>query len=108
MADVDERTAEPVHAPGVSPGMAGSMEEPRSRDQERPRGAGWRHLAAPVTARCYVNNIWVDATVVDVNDETREIRIEWPPLVDPVELTQHHEIVDASHYRPEPALFAKS
>jgi hypothetical protein len=87
-------------------GRAGSDEEPRSLDQPQPAGGGWRQLATPLTVRCFLNNIWVDAPAIDVNDETREIRIQWPPLVDPAtELVAHHEIIDASHYQPAAGLF---
>ena len=94
-------------SPVVNTGRAGSFEEPRSIDQARPRGGGWRDLAEPVVVRCFLNNIWVDALAVDVNRETREIRIRWPPPGVPASgLGVHHEILDASHYRPVPGLFA--
>lgn len=42
------------------------------------RGDGWRSLAPPQTVRCYVASTWIDASVTEVNDETRDVRIEYP------------------------------
>lgn len=92
---------EPVMAPSTS----GSFEEPRHLEQRRPQGGGWRHLGAPVTVRAHIAEIWVDAVAVDVNDNSREIRVEWPPPDDDTDLTVHHMILDASHYQPDEALF---
>lgn len=87
-------------------GRPGSFEEPRSVDQVRPRGPGWRQLDQPITVRCFLNNTWVDAVAVDVNDDTREVRIRWPPQGAPASgLGTHHEVLDASHYEPAPRLF---
>jgi hypothetical protein len=92
--------------PSTRTGHSGSFEEPRSVDQARPRTRGWRELAEPVIVRCFLNNTWVDALAVDVNDDTREIRIEWPPPGSlAAGLTDHHEVLDASHYRLGPDLF---
>ncbi len=100
-----ERVPEPS-VPALRTGRAGSFEEPRSVDQARPRGRGWRGLAEPVVVRCFLNNTWVDALAIDVNDDTREIRIEWPPPGSlAAGLFNHHEVLDASHYRPVAALF---
>lgn len=93
-------------APALGAGPGGSFEEPRSVDQARPQSRGWRELAEPVTVRCFLNNTWVDAPAVDVNDDTREIRIEWPPSGSPASgLSTHHEVLDASRYRPVRKLF---
>lgn len=90
----------------MSSGLAGSFEEPRSVDQVRPRGGGWRQLQSAVMVECFLNNTWVEAPAIDVNDETREVRIQWPPLTDPAtELGTHHQVIDASHYRPVTGLF---
>lgn len=76
-------------------------------DQARPRGPGWRELPEPVAVRCFLNNIWVDALALDVNEDTREIRIRWPPAGSAAAgLSPHHEVLDASHYRPAPGLFS--
>jgi hypothetical protein len=92
--------------PALRPGRAGSFEEPRSVDQARPRGRGWRQLAAPAMVRCFLNSTWVDALAVDVNDDTREIRIQWPPAGSlAAGLSNHHEVLDASHYHDVSGLF---
>jgi hypothetical protein len=88
----------------VAPGTAGSFEDPRHLEQSRPRSGGWRALDAPVTVRAYVGETWVDAEATDVNDQSREVRLVWPPRR-PGELSVHHMIVDASHYEPTPRLF---
>jgi hypothetical protein len=107
----NEDEAQPIsvpHEPGddpvIAPSTSGSFEEPRSLEQRRPTGGGWRHLSAPVTVRAYIAEIWVDAKAIDVNDNTREIRVEWPPPTED-DLTIHHMILDASHYKPMPGLF---
>jgi hypothetical protein len=109
MSDETTATEPPEHAtePALRSGRAGSYEEPRSVDQARPRGYGWRELHEPVMVRCFLNNTWVDALAVDVNDETREIRIRWPPAGSSAAgLFPHHEVLDASHYQSAAGLFA--
>jgi hypothetical protein len=92
--------------PTVRTGRAGSFEEPRSIDQARPRSRGWRQLSEPVVVRCFLITTWVDALAFDVNDDTREIRIEWPPPGSLASgLSNHHEVIDAWHYRLVPGLF---
>jgi hypothetical protein len=61
------------------------------RDHPEPHGKGWRRLDPPVTVRGYIANGWHDAVAVDINDETREIRVEWPPRAPggPIELITH-------------------
>lgn len=65
------------------------------------RGHGWRRLAPPQTVRCYVASMWMDALATDVNDETREVRIEYPVVTRGV----RHFILDASQYRTPNRLF---
>ena len=57
-----------------------------------PREAGWRDLSAPVVTRCFIGEVWTDAPVVSVNDETKAVRIIWPPE------TNHHRELDAAHH----------
>jgi hypothetical protein len=64
-------------------------------------GHGWHRLAPPQTVQCYVASIWLDAPATDVNDETREIRIEYPIVTREV----GRLILDASQYRPAKGLF---
>ncbi len=65
------------------------------------RGDGWRSLAPPQTVRCYVASTWIDASVTEVNDETRDVRIEYPVVTRGV----RHFILDASQYRLSEGLF---
>ena len=64
-------------------------------------GRGWLSLAPPQTVRCYVGSTWIDARATEVNDETREIRIEYPVATRGL----RHFILDASQYQPSDRLF---
>jgi hypothetical protein len=66
-------------------------------------GDGWRSLAPPQTVRCYVASTWIDASVTEVNDETRDVRIAYPVVTRGV----RHFILDASQYRPSEGLFRR-
>jgi len=70
---------------------------------QRPRGAGWRRLDPPVTVSGYVNNNWHDVRATEINDETREIRIELPSLRDVggVDLIPHR-VLSPDLYRWHP------
>jgi hypothetical protein len=77
--------------------LVASFHEPSDEDRE-PRGGGWRRIE-PHPVRIYVANGWHDAVAVNVNDDTREIRVEWPPRTvdDPLELVMHR-VLSADHY----------
>ena len=51
----------------------------------------WRRLDPPVTVRGYIAQQWHDVVAVDVNDDTREIRVELPATrdVNGVDLIPH-------------------
>ena len=66
-------------------------------------GDGWRSLAPPQTVRCYVASTWIDASVTEVNDETRDVRIAYPVVTRGV----RHFILDASQYRPSEGPFRR-
>jgi hypothetical protein len=66
-------------------------------------GRGWRRLATPQTVRCYLASTWMDALATEVNDETREVRIEYPVVTRGV----RRLILDASQYRPPTELFQR-
>jgi len=66
-------------------------------------GHGWRHLAEPQAVHCYVGSMWMDAPATDVNDDTREIRVEYPVATRGV----RRFILDASEYRPSNGLFPR-
>jgi hypothetical protein len=66
-------------------------------------GRGWRRLAPPQTVRCYVGSTWMDAPATEVNDQTREVRIEYPVVMRGL----RHFILDASQYRPSNGLFQR-
>lgn len=65
------------------------------------RGSGWHRLAPAQTVRCYVASTWVDAIATEVNEETREIRIEYPVVTRGL----RHFVLDASQYQPSNLLF---
>jgi hypothetical protein len=71
--------------------------EPSDEERE-PRGSGWRRID-PTPVRVYIANGWHDAVAVNINDETRELRVEWPPRNDddPLDIITHR-IVSAGHY----------
>lgn len=79
-----------------------SFHEPSDEDNE-PRGAGWRRLDAPVRVRGYIAQNWHDVTAVNVNDETGELRVEWPPPQedDPIGLVAH-KVLSRDHYDAPP------
>ena len=66
-------------------------------------GSGWRSLRPPQTVRCYVGSTWIDAPATEVNDETREVRIEHQVVTRGL----RRFILDASQYRPVSGLFRR-
>ena len=64
-------------------------------------GPYWFRLTPPQTVRCYVGSTWMDAWVTEVNDDTHEIRIEYPVVTRGL----RHFILDASQYQPSDGLF---
>jgi hypothetical protein len=50
-----------------------------SRDISEPELDAWRRLDPPVVVNGYIAQGWHDVRAVAINDDTREIRIEWPP-----------------------------
>lgn len=66
-------------------------------------GRGWRRLATPQAMRCYLASTWMDAPATEVNDETREVRIEYPVVTRGVQ----HFILDASQYQTPSGLFQR-
>lgn len=87
-------------------GSMSSHEEPRSRAAPRPRGPGWRRLEPPIAVDAFLADTWVPVTVDEVNDETKEIRIRWPPGNSTALGDAPHQLLDASHYRLPPAGFS--
>ena len=73
------------------------------RDGAQLHGHGWRHLAEPQAVQCYVGSIWMDAPATDVNDDTREIRVEYTVVTRGV----RRFILDASQYRRSDRLFQR-
>ena len=58
-----------------------------------PHGSGWRKVSG-VTARAFVAETWMDLPVTDVNDESKEVRVEFevdgrhrPFILGPAEYT---------------------
>lgn len=71
-----------------------------SHDHPEPRAGLWRKLDPPVRVRAYFANQWHDSLAVDVNDETRELRVELPQGPDEhgVDVIRH-KVLDASLYQ---------
>lgn len=76
--------------------MAVFHEHPK--EERETRGRGWRRID-PTPVRVYIANGWHDAVAVDVNDETREVRVDWPPRLgdDPLEIVTHR-VLGADHH----------
>ena len=70
-----------------------------SRDTPRVR-TRWRALDPPVVVRAYIANQWHDLRAVDIDDETRELRVEMPPVIDAngIDLISHR-ILQSSLYQ---------
>jgi hypothetical protein len=74
--------------------------EQMAHDLGEPKSGAWRRLDPPVTVRAYFANQWHDSVAVDVNDDTREVRIEMPPVpnergVDVI----NHKVLNAGLYQ---------
>ena len=76
-----------------------------TRDSPPPKTAGWRRLEPPVTVRAYFAQGWHDVLAVDINDDTRELRVEMPPERDRngVDLISHR-VFGPALYQAEPSL----
>ncbi|MGH7685795.1 MAG: hypothetical protein ACREN2_03125 [Candidatus Dormibacteria bacterium] len=59
----------------------------------------WRTLDPPVRVRAYVASQWHDLLAVDIDDDTRELRVEMPRVndVNGVDLISHR-VLDPSLY----------
>lgn len=79
-----------------------SFHEPSNEDRE-PRGSGWRRLDQPVLVRGYIAQNWHDVLAVNVNDDTLEVRVEWPPRREgePLEVLAHR-VLSPGHYESPP------
>ena len=77
-----------------------------SRDLPQPRTRPWRRLDPPVKVRAYVANQWHDLLAVGVNDETRELRVEMPPVRDAggVDLISHRVLTPSLYEAPPGSL----
>jgi hypothetical protein len=75
--------------------------EENDRIDDTLRGSGWRHLRMPTTLRCYVASTWIELAVIDVNDETREIRVADETVMRGL----RRSVLDASQYRGVAGLF---
>lgn len=69
----------------------------------RPQGNAWRRLDPPVMVRGYLNNNWHELRAIEINDETREVRVELPSARDAggVELV-HHRVLSRALYQAAP------
>jgi hypothetical protein len=55
----------------------------------------WRLLRSPWAVDVFLAEGWYETTACQYEDETRDLRVHWPPR----DVTRHR-VVDASHYRP--------
>ena len=59
-----------------------------------PRGPGWRKVSGGITARAFVGETWLELPVTDINEESKEVRVEFevngryrPFILGPAEYT---------------------
>ncbi len=77
-----------------------------SRDHPQPKQSEWRTLDPPVKIRGYFANQWHDVVAVDVNEDTREVRVELPVKIGERGLDLiSHKVLDASLYEAPPGSF---
>jgi hypothetical protein len=81
------------------PGPQSSNEGRHAHLVATPHGGGWRMFQAPVEVEAYFAQVWVPVLVDGFDEETTEIWARWPPGGD-ADGDVHHEVIDASHYRP--------
>ena len=67
-----------------------------------PSRTRWRALTPPVTVRGYIQNQWHDLRAVDIDDETRELRVEMPPVADAngVDVIAHRVLTPSLYQAP--------
>lgn len=65
--------------------------EEHDPDYDAP-GSGWSELEPPESARCFIANIWVDATVTAFRGDG-SVRVIWPPG------TEHHRELEAGYHQ---------
>jgi hypothetical protein len=53
----------------------------------------WRRLSPHPTVRAFVADAWHETSACQINDETRELRVHWPPF-----RTSRHLVRDASRH----------
>ena len=80
-----------------------------TRDTGEPRGDGWRRLDPPVQVRAYFAQGWHDVIAVDLNEKTRELRVEMPPErnVNGVDLISHR-VFGPDLYQADPRTLTPS
>lgn len=80
-------------------GTQSSNEEPQSKLTTTPHGEGWHMFAAPVQVEAFLGHTWVKVLVDGFDEESEEIWARWPPHGH-TSGDVHHQVIDASHYRP--------
>jgi hypothetical protein len=86
------------HADPV-PGPQSSNEEPQAHLTPTPHGGGWRMLSEPVEVEAFLGQTWVTVVVDGFDKDSAEIWARWPPQGH-TSGDVHHQVIDASHYRP--------
>jgi hypothetical protein len=76
----------------------------------RPQGSAWRRLEPAVAVRGYINNNWHEVFAVEINVDTREVRVEMPGAREAGGLERvHHRVLSPALYQATPgALTAAS
>ena len=66
----------------------------------------WRALDPPVVVRAYIANQWHDLRAIEIDDETRELRVEMPVVADAggVEVITHRVLTASLYQAPAGAL----
>ena len=66
----------------------------------------WRALDPPVVVRGYIANQWHDLRAIDIDDETRELRVEMPVVADAngVDVITHRVLTASLYQAPAGAL----
>lgn len=74
--------------------------------RDAPPSRRWRALIPTVTVRGYIANQWHDLRAVDIDDETRELRVEMPPVTDAngVDLISHRVLTPSLYQAPPGSL----
>jgi len=86
--------------------MVAASELPK--DLPEPSIDSWRRLDPPVVVSGYIAQGWHDVRAVAINDDTREIRIEWPPPDSRVIDRVTHKVLNRALYQAPPGALSQT